>query len=112
MTAAQLNARLLAEQLVPLVGQEWASVADDFELLECHRTFVAGDLLIVRGAAGLAAVEQPSPDERVVRLLSDEAEARRFVAERLEQYERMWDGCGCRADYYCAWRPNGGSASL
>ena len=24
----------------------------------------------------------------------------RFVAERMDQYERMWDGCGCRIDYY------------
>jgi hypothetical protein len=22
------------------------------------------------------------------------------VQRRLEQYERMWDGCGCRIDYY------------
>jgi hypothetical protein len=26
-------------------------------------------------------------------------EADRFVRERLETYERMWDGCGCKIDY-------------
>jgi hypothetical protein len=32
--------------------------------------------------------------------LGDEDEVRRFVRERLEAYDRMWDGCGCKVDYY------------
>jgi len=100
MTAAELRARLKAEIIVTISAAEWAAVAGSFEQVERRDTFVAGDLLIVRGEAGLAAVEQPSPEQRVVRRLSDEAEAGRFVQRRLEEYERMWDGCGCRVDYY------------
>jgi hypothetical protein len=100
MTVEQLDQRLQAERIVPILASEWAELASGFVELERHDTLVAGYLLIVHGASGLAAVEQPSPDERVVRLLSDEQEARRFVEERLEQYERMWDGCGCKVDYY------------
>jgi len=48
----------------------------------------------------LAAVEQPRPDERVVRALGDAEAVRAFVHARMEKYERMWDGCGCRIDYY------------
>ncbi len=95
MTADELERRLRSERIVP-----WAELADEFEEMQRHDTLVAGQLLIVRGEAGLAAVEQPSPDERVIRLLSDEEQAHRFVADRLEQYERMWDGCGCKVDYY------------
>jgi hypothetical protein len=100
MTADELNRRLRSERIVPMPAAQWADLADKFEEIQRHDTLVAGHLLIVRGEAGLAAVEQPSPDERVVRLLSDEEEAHRFVADRLEQYERMWDGCGCKVDYY------------
>jgi hypothetical protein len=100
MTVEELGRRLESERIVPMSASQWAKLADDFEEMQRHDTLVAGDLLIVRGEAGLAAVEQPSPDERVVRLLSDEEEAHRFVADRLEQYERMWDGCGCKVDYY------------
>ena len=56
--------------------------------------------MIMRGKSGLFAVEQPTPETRALRVLSDASEANRFVAERLDQYERMWDGCGCRIDYY------------
>jgi len=27
-------------------------------------------------------------------------EAEEFIKERLEIYNRMWDGCGCKVDYY------------
>ena len=100
MTVEELHRRLLSEGIVPLAAPDWTKLAGEFEEVERHDTLVAGHLLIVRGASGLAAVEQPSPDKRVVRRLSDDQEARRFVQDRLERYERMWDGCGCKVDYY------------
>jgi len=100
MTAEELRSRLEAERIVAISAAEWAAVAESFEQLERRDTFVAGDLLIVRSETVLAAVEQPSPEQRVIRRLSDDAEARRFVQRRLDEYERMWDGCGCTVDYY------------
>jgi hypothetical protein len=85
---------------VPVRAAAWPELASEFEEVERHATFVAGELLIVRSGVRLAAVEAPSPGERVVRRLADEDEVRRFVGQRLDQYERMWDGCGCRVDYY------------
>jgi hypothetical protein len=100
MTIEEFGRRLRAERIVPMPASQWAELAYEFEEMQRHDTLVAGHLLIVRGEAGLAAVEQPSADERVVRLMSDEDEATRFVADRLDKYERMWDGCGCKVDYY------------
>jgi len=100
MTAEELDHRLRSQRIVSLSSSDWRALAANFDELECHDTLVAGHLLIVRGPAGTAAVEQPSPEKRVIRLLSDDQDVRRFVRERLEQYERMWDGCGCKIDYY------------
>lgn len=100
MNVEELNQRLRVERIVAVPTATWAELATELEELERHDTLMAGDLLIVRGEAGLAAVEQPTPEERVVRLLSDDQEVRRFVADRLASYERMWDGCGCKIDYY------------
>ncbi len=36
----------------------------------------------------------------VLRRFDSDGEAFRFVADRLDTYERMWDGCGCRIDYF------------
>lgn len=100
MNIEELLRRLHRREIVPLSDEEWSGLEGYFEEVERHRTFVVGDLLIVRGEAGLAAVEQPAREKRVVRPLPSEEEKDRFVRKRLETYERMWDGCGCKIDYY------------
>lgn len=100
MTTDELNRRLLSETILTLEPAEWAGVSDAFEEVERHSTLIAGDLLIARGESGWVAVEEPSPRERVVRRLADEAEVRAFVKDRLDTYERMWDGCGCKVEYW------------
>lgn len=100
MTADELDQLLESDGVVSLRADAWAEVAPAFEEVERHATGIAGDLVIVKAAAGPAAVETPSSGACVVRLLADADEVRRFVERRLRQYERMWDGCGCRIDYH------------
>ena len=99
-TADDITRRLEYQRIVVIPVDAWATVADAFEEVERHSTGIAGDLIVVRAAGRLAAVERPAANERVIRRLDSDDEARRFVRERMEQYERMWDGCGCRIDYY------------
>jgi hypothetical protein len=99
-SATELTARLRAERVVPVTADVWSTLATEFEEIERHATGMAGDLIVIRTAGGLAAVEQPSATQRVVRRLTSSDEARQFVRLRMEQYERMWDGCGCKVDYY------------
>jgi hypothetical protein len=100
MTNDELKRRLLSETIVTLSPAEWAEVEGAFEEVERHGTLIAGDLIIARDGGGLVAVEEPSPRERVVRRLADDAAVRAFVKDRLDTYERMWDGCGCKVEYY------------
>jgi hypothetical protein len=92
VTEKQLNARLAAGEIVPLRSRDWERLAPGFEVVARHDTRIAGDILIVRGATGLAAVESPSRTDRVVRPLADDQAARSFVAARLAAYDRFWDG--------------------
>jgi len=100
MTIEELDARLDAERVVEMPDAQWKRLAAVVDEVERHATGLAGDLLIVRTAGGLAAVEQPAPDARVVRRLTGSREARALVARRLETYDKMWDGCGCKVDYH------------
>ena len=51
---------------------------------------------------GLLVVQEKTTDNKaiVVRRFRSLDEAELFVEERLATYERMWDGCGCKIDYY------------
>ncbi len=100
MTIEEFQRRLASGGTVPLSAHEWEDLADHFPVEERHHTQLAGELLIVRLGGDLAAVESPSRDARVARILGGPEEARAFVAKRMEEYERMWDGCGVSVDYY------------
>jgi hypothetical protein len=100
MKLDDLEDRLRLGGTVPLSAGEWGELAPHFPVVERHQTQLAGELLIVRLGDELVAVEAPSRDARVARLLGGTDEARTFVNRRMEEYERMWDGCGVKVDYY------------
>ncbi|MCJ7627028.1 MAG: hypothetical protein MUO50_01450 [Longimicrobiales bacterium] len=100
MTIDEFKRSVLLGGTVPLSASEWKELADHFPVEERHQTQLAGELLIVSFGGDLIAVEAPSRDARVARFLGGPDEARAFVARRMEEYERMWDGCGVRVEYY------------
>lgn len=101
MTDPIIFERLARGEIVRLSSADWQALRDSFATIEEHDTQLAGALLIVQATDGtLAAVEAPTAAERVVRRLADRAAADAFVEERLATYNRMWDGCGCKVDYY------------
>jgi len=102
VTIEEFKRRLGMGGTVPLSAKEWGEIAHRFPVEEQHPTQLAGDLLIVRVGSDLVAVETPSRDARVARILGGPEEAHVFVAKRMEEYERMWDGCGVKIDYYGA----------
>ena len=94
---AKLNERLDAGEIVSMPVAQWKRVTKGFPLVEAIETSMAGRILLVRreaadGKSGWSLVEEPTPDERVIRPLANEKEARALIADRLAAYERMWDG--------------------
>lgn len=100
MTEEEFRRTLKKEKLVPLSRDEWEALASRFPELERHSTQLAGDLLIIEVDGDLVAVEEPSPRARVARRLGDRDDVDDFVSRRMEEYERMWDGCGVKVEYY------------
>jgi uncharacterized lipoprotein YehR (DUF1307 family) len=52
---------------------------------------IDGDLLLQ---------EKTTKDEFLIRRMKSKEEAEELIKHRLEIYNRMWDGCGCRVNYY------------
>jgi hypothetical protein len=100
MEPTEVFRELKRGHLVELSEADWKRMKPQVGVKESHETGQAGRLLVVEASGVLAAVEIPSPGKRVLRPLADDSAVRAFVAERLDTYERMWNGCGCRIDYY------------
>lgn len=96
--AAILDALSAGELVVLRENLEEALAA--FEEVRLDDTRLCGPIRILRAGDVLAVGEHPVNGELVLRPMADLASAEAFVRQRLETYERMWDGCGCRIDYY------------
>ena len=44
--------------------------------------------------------EKTLEGEILVRKYMDESEAKKLLNKRLNIYEKMWNGCGCKIDYF------------
>jgi hypothetical protein len=44
--------------------------------------------------------ENTDKGEIMIRQFEIEAEAMNLVNDRMEIYDKMWDGCGCKINYY------------
>ncbi|HSW53912.1 MAG TPA: hypothetical protein VLH59_02375 [Ignavibacteriaceae bacterium] len=69
-----------------MIIEENTYISDKIRLLECNH-----ELLLQ---------EKSTKDEYLVRVMKTKKEAEEFIKQRLEIYNRMWDGCGCKVDYY------------
>jgi hypothetical protein len=97
-----------SELIEGMVEGEVCSLASDdlAELLEVAETLRAEDTRLsgwirILSLDGRVVVQEETPDgELLLRTLGSRTSAERFVQRRLADYERMWDGCGCRIDYH------------
>jgi hypothetical protein len=70
------------------------------ETIRAEDTRLAGWIRIL-SLDGRVLVQEETPDgEVLLRRLDSPTSAGQFVQRRLADYERMWDGCGCRIDYH------------
>jgi hypothetical protein len=82
-----------------LSPDELEGLLETAEIVREEDTCISGMIRILR-LKNTVLVQEETPDrEIVVRTRPTVEAAAEFVTGRLETYERMWDGCGCKVDY-------------
>ena len=80
------------EDLEELLSQSKIIIEKDTNISDKIRLLKVKDHLIIQ--------EKSNKNELINRIMKTKEEAEEFIKQRLEIYERMWDGCGCRVEYY------------
>ena len=63
-------------------------------------TLISGFVRILKYNNQYVFQEQTPKNEIIIRKFADLKLAQNLVEKRLEIYEKMWNGCGCRIDYH------------
>lgn len=65
-----------------------------------ENTYISDKIRLLEFKDDLILQEKTTNDEFLIRVMKTKAEAEDLIKQRLEIYNRMWDGCGCRIHYY------------
>jgi len=85
---------------VKLSESELKNLLSASKILRDKETNISDKIRLLEYKNELLIQEKSNKDELIVRLMKTIKEADDFIKERLETYDRMWDGCGCKVDYY------------
>ncbi len=70
------------------------------EILLERDTLISGFIRILKYKDYFLTQETSDKNELILRLYNSREEADALVADHLDTYDQMWDGCGCKVDYY------------
>jgi hypothetical protein len=86
--------------VVKIAREDLAAVLELAEVIREEDTTLAGWIRILSLDGHILVQEETPEREILVRKLSSIDAANGLVEGRLADYERMWDGCGCKIDYF------------
>ena len=79
---------------------ELNELLSESELLLEENTYLSDKIRLLKYNDDLLIQEKSTKEEFLVRRMNTKKEAEDLIKERLDIYNRMWDGCGCKIDYY------------
>jgi len=63
-------------------------------------TLISDKIRLLKHSNQLILQEKTTKDEYLIRMVKSLEEGEELIKQRMEIYDRMWDGCGCKVDYY------------
>lgn len=63
-------------------------------------TCISDKIRILQFEDSIYFQEMTNRNEYLIRKMNDFTAASDLLQKRMEIYEKMWDGCGCKVDYY------------
>lgn len=79
---------------------EYQQLLSDMEIIEETETHFRDKIRILRSENLLFIQEKSNKEEIIIRKIESIKEGLQFIQNRLSVYDNMWNGCGCKIDYY------------
>ena len=100
MHTNEILIKSLKSSYVIIDETELKSIFSVFEIVREENTHLSDFIRILSFENKFFIQEISFKKEILIRKMDSIEDAEKFMQERLDFYERKWDGCGCKIDYY------------
>lgn len=100
MNVKNIFDRVLNSKYLIIEDNQLKLVLDNSEIIRVEDTHLSDFIRLIKFDGNLFIQEITFKKEIILRKINSAADADNFINERLDFYERKWDGCGCKIDYY------------
>lgn len=100
MEANEIFNKALNSNYLIIEEDELKSVLENSETIRVEDTHLSDLIRVLKYDEKLFVQETTFKKEIIIRKMDSMKDVDFFVQERLDYYERKWDGCGCKIDYY------------
>lgn len=100
MEAKEIFDKTLNSNYLMIEEDEFKSVLDNSEIIRVEDTYLSDFIRVLKYDEKFFVQETTFKKEILIRKMDSMNDVDSFVQERLDYYERKWDGCGCKIDYY------------
>lgn len=100
MEAKEILNKALSTNFLIIEETDLKSVLDNSVILRVEDTHLSDFIRVLKYDDKLFVQETTFKNEILIRKMDSLKDVDFFVKERLDYYERKWDGCGCKIDYY------------
>ncbi|MFH1276902.1 MAG: hypothetical protein ABIK65_00760 [Candidatus Eisenbacteria bacterium] len=100
MTMGEMFEKLLKKPYLEIGPNDLAALLAQTKPVREETPGGRGPIRLFRSGGRFLFQETSDKGEILVRSFPSREEADRFVENRLDLYDMMWDGCGCKIDYY------------
>ncbi|GIK23413.1 MAG: hypothetical protein PHY57_13465 [Ignavibacterium sp.] len=100
MITEEIFSKALNSKYIIIEEHELHTVLKDAEILREENTYLSDHIRLLKYNDILFIQEITFNKEVLLRKMDSMKDADSFIQERLDYYERKWDGCGCKIDYY------------
>ena len=100
MNIKELLKNFKNEKVLLFPKAELDKLLNSCEILTEEDTVINGKVRILKYDGAFIFQEITNKDELALRKFTHRKDAENLINDRLSVYENMWNGCGCKVNYY------------
>ncbi len=100
MESFEIIKKLDGKNYIIISDEDLKKLLSAAKIIEERETHISDVIRLLKLSDKLLIQEKSNKNELILRLMPNKKAAEEFIKNRLEIYDRMWDGCGCKVDYY------------